>query len=226
MQLPEIEKKLKESLQDFKLDQNEKHDLIQIAQSIQDDQRRFIRNKAFELCHAHMQEGGQKAIWALNWLDRVTKAIWPENKPKMEPSAYFSPGHTCRNKIVELIESARESIDVCVFTISDNVISHAILEAHQRRIDVCVISDNDKANDRGSDIYYLKEKGVHVILDNSRYHMHHKFAIFDKNILLNGSFNWTRSASDVNEENILITYDETLVAEYSNEFEKLKSQMA
>jgi phosphatidylserine/phosphatidylglycerophosphate/cardiolipin synthase-like enzyme len=34
---------------------------------------------------------------------------------------------------------------------------------------------------------------------------HHKFAIFDGKTLLNGSYDWTRSAFTKNEENVLVT---------------------
>jgi mitochondrial cardiolipin hydrolase len=56
--------------------------------------------------------------------------------------------------------------------------------------------------------------------------MHHKFAIFDQKILVNGSFNWTHSATQVNEENILVTSDAGLVTEFSQQFEKLKNSFS
>lgn len=40
-------------------------------------------------------------------------------------------------------------------------------------------------------------------------------------ILINGSFNWTRSASTVNEENITVLYDARLIALFTQEFESL-----
>ena len=52
-------------------------------------------------------------------------------------------------------------------------------------------------------------------------HMHHKFAIFDGDLLLNGSFNWTRSASELNEENLIITPDPVLVRAFAGRFEEL-----
>ena len=47
--------------------------------------------------------------------------------------------------------------------------------------------------------------------------MHHKFAIFDQSILLTGSYNWTRSASEKNEENFIITSDPALLFRFESE---------
>ena len=51
--------------------------------------------------------------------------------------------------------------------------------------------------------------------------MHHKFAIFDGTRLLNGSYNGTRGAADMNYENLVDTDDPNLVAAFSAEFERL-----
>ena len=101
-----------------------------------------------------------------------------------------------------------------------------MLECHQRGLDVRVITDNEKQHDLGSDIEWLREQGVPLRIDKGPYHMHHKFALFDGQILLNGSFNWTRSASDYNEENLLVTDQVQLVADYRREFEKLWQRYA
>ena len=46
----------------------------------------------------------------------------------------------------------------------------------------------------------LARSGIAVAFDSSPHHMHHKFAIFDLTRLLTGSYNWTRSAAESNEE--------------------------
>lgn len=223
----ELEKILVESLADFKLDQEEKYQLKQLSGELAREQINFIRNKSFDLCHSYVETGGEKAFRALNWLERVVKTIQPSAIPAVEESsAYFSPGQQCRNKIIRLIKNSRKQLDICVFTISDNQITDAILDAHKRKVRVNIISDNDKANDRGSDIDFLSNKGVNVLLDDSPCHMHHKFALFDRRILLNGSFNWTRSASEANEENILVTADKGLVTTFNAQFALLTQKFS
>jgi len=226
MYTQDLEKIIKNSLEDYKLDSDEKYLFKELSETLGEDQLRFIRNKAFDLSRPYIESGGVNAVKVLNWLDRVVKAIQPLNRNVSQQSeAYFSPGQDCRNRIMKLLDKAEKTIDICVFTISDNKITKCILDSHERGTNVTIISDNDKANDKGSDIDYLSEKGINVILDKSPYHMHHKFAIFDNKILLNGSFNWTRSASDVNEENILVTNEPGLVDLYRNQFQVLKKAL-
>lgn len=225
MQTQELEAIIRASLEDFKLDLDEKYLFKELSGSLEDDQLRFIKNKSFELSRAYIEKGGLEAVRVFNWLEKLLKAIQPpEAVYTIKSSAYFSPGKECRNKIISLLNNARSKIKICVFTISDNKIVQAIIAAHKRGVEVTIISDNDKANDKGSDIDYLSDKGIEVILDRSAHHMHHKFALFDEKILLNGSFNWTRSATDVNQENILVTAERDLVADYIKQFQILKNE--
>lgn len=136
--------------------------------------------------------------------------------------AFFSPGTTCVQEIVRQFQQARRSADVCVFTITDDRITRAIIQAHERGIAVRVLTDDEKSHDLGSDIQRLRDAGIVCKMDiGNEAHMHHKFAIFDGELLLNGSFNWTRSASELNEENLIITPDPVLVKAFAGRFEEL-----
>ena len=139
----------------------------------------------------------------------------------MENQVYFSPGEDCVNHIIDLINEAYTQLDICVFTISDDRISRAIVEAMKNGVEIRIISDNFKVEDTGSDIEDLSRVGIPVKLDTSDNHMHHKFMIVDNKIVLTGSYNWTRSAALYNQENILSMDDEEVVSKFSNEFEKL-----
>ncbi len=138
---------------------------------------------------------------------------------------YFSPGTDCLNAIIRTLNSAKKSIKICVFTISDNRIGSTIRDKHYDGIDVKLISDNDKQYDRGSDIQYLSGKGVDIRIDRTDAHMHHKFAIIDEKITITGSYNWTRSAEKYNQENILITDNQQITDKYLAEFNRLWNRM-
>lgn len=211
------------SFEDLKLDSQEKHQLTELLALLPPDRCRYVRNRAFDRVREQLNEGHtEHSLAALKWLEHVIKCLdRADAEPALEPSCHFSPGDACRDKIIELIRRASTSVWVCVFTLSDDRITAALIDAFQQGIDVRIISDDDKSEDRGSDIDRLQALGVAVRLDDSPYHMHHKFALFDESVLLNGSFNWTRSASEVNEENILITAEPKLVAGYSAQFQQL-----
>jgi len=225
MNTNELEKILQASLDDFKLDQDEKQTFRQLAQTLSDEQRRFIQNKAFDLSKPFIRQGDDTSIRVLNWLERVIKAIqMPVNSHTIINKAFFSPGKQCRDEIIRLINASKQTIDICVFTISDNKITQAILTAHQRGVRVRIITDNDKANDKGSDVYRMAKEGVDVIYDRSSHHMHHKFTLFDEQWLLNGSFNWTLSASNYNEENLIVTSEPDLVTQFKQIFSHLQNK--
>jgi mitochondrial cardiolipin hydrolase len=138
--------------------------------------------------------------------------------------AWFSPHDDCPGRIINLFAEARSSVDVCVFTITDDRVSDSILAAHCEGIRIRIITDDDKAHDLGSDIDRLAAAGIPVRIDHSPFHMHHKFAIFDGRILLQGSFNWTRGAARDNQEDLVVTDDPRLVTAFGREFERLWTQ--
>lgn len=228
MRQQELEQWLIASLEDFKLSQSEALELREILPRLVNDDIAFARNKAFQLAREPIRTGGENAVATLLWLEKLNKTI--DNFRRSETSyiaeAHFSPGENCRRQLLDLLVSARESIDISVFTISDDRLSDAILVTHKRGVNVRLITDNDKARDQGSDIFYMIEMGIPVRMDASENHMHHKFAVIDKRILVNGSFNWTRSATDYNQENILVTDEPKLVSAYLSEFESLWSEFS
>jgi cardiolipin hydrolase len=133
----------------------------------------------------------------------------------------FSPGDDCLNDIIDLLQSADKYLDICVFTISDNRISEEILKAYTRGIEIRIISDNEKMNDDGSDIKFLANAGINIKIDHSPNHMHHKYMIVDEIRVLTGSYNWTKSAADYNQEDIVITDIDEIVTGFIDNFSQL-----
>lgn len=176
---------------------------------------------AFDLAR-EAAAGGFDVGATLDWLEDVNRVLRPGDAVSGGAhKACFSPGDDCLGQIRELLMQARSSIDICVFTITDDRITDAILKAHGRGIRLRIITDDDKSTDRGSDIMRLSEAGVPIRVDRTPHHMHHKFAVFDARTLLTGSYNWTRSAARDNEENIVVLSDRKLAAEFRRVFEEL-----
>lgn len=134
---------------------------------------------------------------------------------------YFSPSEDCRNAIIHEIQNAKFELKICVFTISDDRITEAILGAHRRKVAVTIITDNDKTFDVGSDIGLLSKRGVRIRMDTTTNHMHHKFMVVDGRTVTTGSYNWTNSTAKYNQENITITGDKAAVSAFNREYDRL-----
>ncbi|KAF2956911.1 phospholipase D-like domain-containing protein [Marinitoga sp. 38H-ov] len=134
---------------------------------------------------------------------------------------YFTPEDDLTDRIIELINNAKNSIHVMMFTFSKKEIADALIRAKNNGIDVKVIAEEYQSNYKWAQINYLKENGVNVILDKNNKTFHYKTMIIDGKITLTGSFNFTNSAQYNNDENSLIIYSEYISKEYENEFDKL-----
>jgi len=217
--MDEIIAHLKESIADEIFSKQEKRTLKELVaeKSLSADQFIFLRSQIYEL--AIQNSNGSNFNFILDWIRNANNAL--VFSPKDLSEAYFSPGESCRKAIIEQIEKATKRLQICVFTISDDRISDAIIRASRKGIDVRIITDNDKSNDLGSDVVRLAQGGIPIKMDNTSNHMHHKFMVVDELMLLTGSYNWTLSASKFNQENIVLLSEAGLVKSFLNEFEKL-----
>ena len=143
------------------------------------------------------------------------------------PNCTYAHERTSLVRLLEVIDAAKKSLEVCVFTITCNEIADAIESAAKRGVMVRIITDDEQAKSQGSDVARLSRvANVSVRHDgNSKSHMHHKFALIDGEILINGSFNWTRAAVITNRENVVITrHAPALVQSFREEFNSMWTQ--
>ena len=224
-----FDKILGESLDDLHLSRNEQRAIrnrIQ-AMDLSASDRLSMRHQAFQKAREYTAKEGHDPTVVMDWLDDVTRALMAtDDSAATYAKAYFSPSDEPRNALIGLLRATKRQLDICVFTITDNDISSEIRDAHDRGVRVCIITDNHKAEDRGSDIDRLAESGIQVLEDQTDKHMHHKFALFDNTTLLTGSYNWTRSAAEFNQENMLVTDDPRLVRPFVDEFARLVKEFS
>ncbi|MGE0772502.1 MAG: phospholipase D-like domain-containing protein [Cyclobacteriaceae bacterium] len=214
---------LRESISDEVFSRTEKRDFKSLVaeSNLDSNQINFLRSQIYELANAHANDKNYKFI--LEWLKTANNALL--STPKGTSDVYFTPGEACRNAIIQQIESATTQLHICVFTISDDSIANRLILAHQKGVDVKIITDNDKSTDEGSDVRQLARAGITIKMDATPNHMHHKFMVADQQLVITGSYNWTRSAFRYNHENILLTREAAVIRSYSKEFQQLWSLM-
>ena len=133
----------------------------------------------------------------------------------------FAHEETSLSKLVRVLLEAKQSLDVCVFTINCRELADVVVQLHNDGVVVRVLTDDEQMGSTGSQIEKFRREGILVRHDLSSFFMHHKFVVIDRKRLVNGSFNWTRQAVTGNRENVVITSDELVVNAFSEEFERL-----
>jgi cardiolipin hydrolase len=221
MEMDDILQYFKQSLDDRKLSTGERKTLQKTLDEIRPDRQQsdLLRSKIWDMAIEQLVDSRDADI--VRWLEKASRLLIPEQQDLVESRVYFSPGDDCLNAIIGTMDRALYSLDICVFTISDDRIAEQILHCHKRGIKVRIISDDDKTQDLGSDIFRLADAGIPVKIDRTESHMHNKFAVVDRELALTGSFNWTRSASEYNNENVLVTSDPRVVKGLDDEFDRL-----
>jgi len=220
--MEEIITHLQASIEDEFFSKSERRTLKVILgdKPLDQHQLNFLRSKIYELANERVTPQNYQFI--IEWIKSANSALVSSSAGVAETSdVYFSPGDACRTAIIQQINAAVRELKICVFTISDDLITNALITTHKKGVAVQVVTDNDKLHDEGSDIEHLAEEGIEVKIDDTPYHMHHKFMVADQRALLTGSYNWTRSAARYNHENILLTKESGVVKSYLKEFSQL-----
>lgn len=135
----------------------------------------------------------------------------------------FSPIEPCDVKLTKLIQSAQRSIDVAIYDINREELVHQLLLA-SRRIPVRILVDRRQAAGSHSSVNTLIKGGAQVRYGRQRGIMHNKFTIVDGNMVETGSFNYTKHASEANNENQVYLADPSIVARFQKRFEQIWSE--
>ena len=149
--------------------------------------------------------------------------------------AFFSPDDNVQEILIQLIAQEKKSIKIAIYSFTDGKIAQALIDARQRGVIVEVIVDVSGSRDKFSKIELLKSNGIKVTVydpkNTSVYNniMHHKFVIFEDNIggkslLWTGSYNFTKSATMNNQENVLVLDEIHLILKYAQQFEVIKGR--
>ena len=137
-------------------------------------------------------------------------------------SAFFTPSRKCENSIVQRINKTKKSVDAAVYAINNKDIVEALKKAHDRGVKIRILTDKLQAGNRNSKVRELYDYGIKIRVNSKHKIEHNKFAVFDFNNVVTGSYNWTEPASDKNSENCLFfNQNKKTVREYHDRFNYL-----
>ncbi|MBW1679440.1 MAG: phospholipase D family protein [Deltaproteobacteria bacterium] len=153
-------------------------------------------------------------------------------KPGEKVEVHFSPGGNIQNLIISKIDRAQEKVEVAMFAFTSKELAWALIRANNRGVKTRVILDGGFIENEFSKHSFLYDREVKVKINlnhlpipgigKSYGKMHNKFAVIDGKTVITGSYNWTASAEERNEENLLIFPCSPCLAKiYEKEFDKI-----
>jgi phosphatidylserine/phosphatidylglycerophosphate/cardiolipin synthase-like enzyme len=128
---------------------------------------------------------------------------------------HFSPQGGCTEAIVREIEAARSSILIQAYSFTSAPIAKAVVEAYKRGVHVEVILDSSHKTAEYSSADFLHHAGIPVLIDSEHAIAHNKIMIIDGQVVITGSFNFTKQAEQSNAENLLVIRDKILADQYA-----------
>jgi phosphatidylserine/phosphatidylglycerophosphate/cardiolipin synthase-like enzyme len=128
---------------------------------------------------------------------------------------YFLPKESLQVKqdIINLIDNAKEKIDIAMYNISYKKFHKALKKASKRGVKITIIYQKSKL-----DLY----KNFKLIKTERKQHI--KLAIIDNKVVIFGSANWKKTSFNKNYEIINIIDDKIKVARFAQIFKELKEK--
>lgn len=143
------------------------------------------------------------------------------------------------------LSTAQRSIDMALFVFSDQNLSNLLESQHRQGVQIRALIDPGfmyRDYSEGLDLLGLAlpnqqcrygegnrpwaspitTVGIPILADGDV--LHHKFGLVDDRIVVTGSQNWSLTANESNDENLLVIDNPTVAAHFQREFEQLYAE--
>ncbi len=152
----------------------------------------------------------------------------PENTPNerlildgIQVENYFAPEREVAPIIGDLVNSAQSEILFMAFAFTTDLIGEPMLDRGETGVSVRGVFETTGSESNFSYYGDMHDSGfnnIQVRQDGNPRIMHHKVIILDRQTVVFGSFNFSNSANDSNDENIVIVHDRTFTSFFVEEF--------
>ncbi len=133
---------------------------------------------------------------------------------------YFAPEDHVIDRIIEKVNAAQTSMKFMAFSFTENALGEAVLRRVAGGLHVEGVVENTGSVTQWSELPKFFCAGLDVRQDGNPYMLHHKVIILDDRITIIGSFNFSGSATDTNDENLMIIDDPGIAAAYLAEYQR------
>ncbi len=136
----------------------------------------------------------------------------------------FSAEDHVVSNLIALVNDAQTSIRFLAFSFTDYPLAQAMIDKAKAGVDVQGVFETFGSTGTSSELKTFWCAGLPVRQDGNGSFLHHKVIVIDGNIVVTGSLNYSSSADDENEENVVIIDNPEIAALYLQEFDKLWGQ--
>ncbi len=147
-----------------------------------------------------------------------------DQERQVEVENYFAPEDDTATAIIQAIESAQHRIRFMAFVFTSEEIADAMIERSEAGVIVQGVMEKRNLESSYSQYDRLRKQIAEVLSDGNPYIMHHKVIIIDDETVITGSYNFTASAEERNDENVLIVHDPEVTRFYVEEFGRVYEQ--
>ena len=124
------------------------------------------------------------------------------------------------SRLIPLIRNAQKSIRFMAFSFTHDELGAAVVARAKAGVDVQGIFETRGSETEYSEMPILYCAGVPVRQDGNPRTFHHKVFVIDDQIVVTGSLNFSNSADESNDENVVVLANRDIAARYLQEFDR------
>lgn len=133
----------------------------------------------------------------------------------------------CERLLISKVHEARKEIHAAIYEFTRNNIADALIERaeHGVKIEIKIDAQESEYKYVEDVIARLQKAKINVqrIKMPAEAKMHDKFIVIDGHCVLTGSYNWTKTATDENWENLIAIESPAIAEEYAAEWQRIKN---
>lgn len=136
---------------------------------------------------------------------------------------YFSPEDDVMTRIIPVVRGAQSSIRFLVFSFTDESLAQAMLDRAATGVDVAGVFEKVGSQTESSRLRSFYCAKIPARQDGNPRFLHDKLIVVDNRYVITGSFNFSRSATENNDENVIVIDNPDIAKLYMQEFERIWS---
>lgn len=137
---------------------------------------------------------------------------------------FTSEDGALEHAIIPTVKTAQKSIRFLAFSFTDYPLAEAMITRAKAGVDVAGVFEKVGSETQYAELSTLHCASVPVRQDGNPSFLHHKVVIVDNRYTITGSLNFSTSAEESNDENVIVLDNPDIAALYTQEFERVWAQ--